>query len=76
MRYLVKGCGVRWLVFDYLSIVVSWLDADTDKCRSLDRTMTQLRTFTEETGVGLIIVRHLKRLDGKGYEKGGLISLA
>ena len=76
MRYLVKGCGVKWLVLDHLSIVVSGLDQDTDERRAIDRTMTRLRTFTEETGVGLLVVSHLKRPDGKGHEEGGLTSLA
>lgn len=76
LRYLVKGCGCKWLVLDHLSIIVSGLDPDEDERRAIDRTMTRLRQFTEETGVGLILVSHLKRPEGKGHEDGAATSLA
>ena len=32
--------------------------------------MTRLRSLVEETGVGMILVSHLRRVDGnKGHEK-------
>lgn len=75
MRYMVKGCGVRRLVLDHISIVVSGSDED-DERKALDRIMTRLRMFTEETGVGFDLVSHLKRPEGKGHEDGAQISLA
>ena len=42
-----------------------------DERKQLDYTMTKLRQFTEQTGVGLILISHLKRPGGdKGYEDG------
>lgn len=76
LRYMVKGLGVRVLILDHLSIVVSGLDPDEDERRALDRTMTLLRSFTEETGVALILVSHLKRPSGQGHEEGAQTSLA
>ena len=39
--------------------------------------MTALRTLVQETGVGLILVSHLKRPDGnKGHEEGAQTSLS
>lgn len=76
MAYMVKGMGVRWLFLDHLSIVVSGIDPDEDERRALDRTMTRLRSFTEETGAGLILVSHLKRPRHKGHEDGAKTSLA
>jgi len=36
-----------------------------------DVTMTKLRSFVEETGVGMILISHLKRPQGdKGHEDG------
>lgn len=75
LRYLVKACGVKWLVLDHLSIVVSSQEED-DERKAIDRTMTRLRMFTEETGVGLILVSHLKRPEGRGHEEGAATSLA
>lgn len=77
LRYLVIGCDCRWLVLDHLSIVVSGIDADDDERRAIDRTMTRLRSFTEETGAGLFLVSHLKRPDGnRGHEQGAQTSLS
>ena len=42
-----------------------------DERRSIDSIMTRLRSLAEETGAGLILVSHLRRIDGnKGHEKG------
>ena len=39
--------------------------------------MTKLRSLVEETGVGLILVSHLRRLQGdKGHEEGQVTSLS
>lgn len=76
LRYLVKGCGCKTLVLDHLSIVVSGMDLEGDERRMLDYTMTQLRTFTENTGANLQLVSHLKRPDGKGHEDGAVTSLS
>jgi len=76
MKYLVKGCGCHWLVLDHLSIVVSGLDLEGDERRTLDKTMTMLRSFAEETGCGLLIVSHLRRPpNGKSHEEGLMPSL-
>jgi twinkle protein len=37
--------------------------------------MTLLRTLVQETGIGLILVSHLRRPDGKGDEEGAATSL-
>lgn len=74
VRYLIKGCGARWVILDHLSIVVSGM-ADGDERRLIDNAMTSLRTLVEETGVGLHLVSHLKRPEGKGHEEGARTSL-
>lgn len=76
LKYMVLGCGVRWLILDHISIVVSGLDAEDDERRAIDRTMTRLRQFTEQTKAGLILVSHLKRPNGAGHEEGAPTSLA
>lgn len=74
LRYLAKGCGCNWLVLDHLSIVVSGI-GDGDERRLIDNAMTALRTFVEETGVGLHLVSHLKRPEGRGHEEGAKTAL-
>jgi twinkle protein len=62
-------------VLDHLSIVVSGM-GDGDERRMIDNTMTKLRALVEETKLGLILVSHLKRPEGKGHEEGANTSLA
>jgi len=76
IRYMASGLGVGWVVLDHLSIVVSGDDSLGDERRAIDVTMTKLRSLVEETGIGLILVSHLKRPDGKGHEEGAATSLA
>ena len=75
IRYLAQGYDCGWVILDHLSIVVSGLD-DGDERKTIDRTMTHLRTLVEETGIGLLLVSHLRRPEGKGHEQGAMTSLA
>jgi twinkle protein len=76
LRYLARGCGCSYIVLDHISIVVSGI-GEGDERRLIDNTMTKLRCLVEETGVGLILVSHLKRPEGnKGHEDGLHTSLA
>ena len=75
IRYLVKGLGVRWVILDHLSIIISGLETH-DERRLIDMTMTRLRSLVEATDIGLILVSHLRRPDGnRGYEDGLQTSL-
>jgi len=75
LRFLAKGLDCDFIVLDHISIVVSGLDTN-DERRTIDVLMTKLRSFVQETKVGLIIVSHLKKPFGsKGYEEGAQINL-
>ena len=75
IRYMAKAMDVDYVVLDHLSIVVSG-QGDGDERRMIDNTMTKLRALVEETKLGLILVSHLKRPEGKGHEDGATTSLA
>ena len=76
VRFLARGCDCSFVILDHLSIVVSGL-GDGDERRLIDNAMTALRTLVQETGVGLILVSHLKRPSGdKGHEEGAQTSLS
>lgn len=75
IRYMAKVMDVEYVVLDHLSIVVSGL-GDGDERRMIDNTMTKLRSLVEETNIGMILVSHLKRPEGKGHEEGAATSLA
>ena len=75
IRYMAKVMDVDYVVLDHLSILVSQI-SDGDERRLIDNTMTKLRALVEETQIGLILVSHLKRPEGKGHEEGASTSLA
>ena len=75
IRYLAKGCACDYIVLDHISIVVSGLEGG-DERRAIDNAMTRLRSLVEETGIGLILVSHLKRPTDKGHEEGAHTSLS
>lgn len=75
LRYMAVGLKCDFIVFDHISIAVAGLDVDDRK--ALDIMVTKLRSLVEETGVGLIMVAHLRRLEGnRGHENGVTTSLS
>jgi twinkle protein len=75
VRYLTHGCGCEWIVIDHISIAISGLEI-VDERKGIDVMMTRLRSLVEETGVGLLLVSHLKRVEGnRGHEDGVQVSL-
>ena len=74
MRYMVKGLGVRDIMLDHLSILVSDQEGG-DERKSIDKIMTKLRMFVQEMDITLFLVSHLKRPDGKSLEDGAMTSL-
>lgn len=75
IRFLVMAHEVKWVVLDHLSILMSGLDTG-DERKTIDVTMTKLRSFVEETGIGMLLISHLRRpKDDKGHEDGARVSL-
>ncbi len=74
IRFLARGCDCSWIILDHISIAVSGRE-DGDERRIIDNLMTALRSLVQETGVGMILVSHLKRPEGKSHEEGGKVSL-
>ena len=51
--------------------------AEGDERRAIDNIMTRLRSMVEETGAGLILVSHLRRVEGnRGHENGVEVNLS
>jgi len=70
LRYMIIGLDCKWIVVDHLHmLVLSTLEHDERK--AIDGIMHRLRTMVEETGCGMILVSHLRRVEGnKGHENG------
>lgn len=76
LRYLRVGCQVDLIILDHISIVVSGMEM-VDERKSFDVLMTKLRSLSEETGVVIVLVSHLKRpAAGTPLEEGGQTSLS
>ena len=76
LRYMIVGCGCKWVVIDHLHMLVS-ATIEGDERRAIDAIMTKLRSIVEETGAGIILVSHLRRVDGnKGHENGIQVNLS
>lgn len=75
VRYMAKALGVKYVVIDHLSILVSGLTGG-DERKLIDVAMTKLRTLVSELNIAMIVVSHLKRPEGnKGHEDGAEVHL-
>lgn len=75
IRYMAVSEQCDFVILDHISIAISGLDIDNER-KATDVLMTALRSLAEEIGIGLIIISHLKRVDGTPAEEGGAISLS
>ena len=77
VRYMARALDCKWIMLDHLSILVSGQEDFGDERKSIDILMTKLRSLVEETGIGLLLVSHLRRRGGdKGFEEGKEVTLS
>ncbi|HEY8402127.1 MAG TPA: DnaB-like helicase C-terminal domain-containing protein, partial [Cytophagaceae bacterium] len=74
LKFLAVGCDVDFIVLDHISIVVSGIE-DGEERRIIDNLMTSLRSLVEKTGVGMLLISHLKVPEGTPHEEGGRVTL-
>lgn len=76
LRFMIVGCDCKWIVLDHLHMLIL-LSQEPDERKAIDTIMHKLRTLVEETGCGMILVSHLRRVDGnRGHENGIETSLS
>ena len=76
LRFMIIGCDCKWIVLDHLHMLIL-LAQEPDERKAIDTIMHKLRTLVEETGCGMILVSHLRRVDGnRGHENGIETSLS
>jgi len=76
VRYMAQALECKWIFIDHLSILVSGQE-EGDERKSIDVLMTKLRSLVEQTGIGLLLVSHLRRPAGdSGHENGKEITLS
>ena len=76
LRFMIVGCDCKWIVLDHLHMLIL-LAQEPDERKAIDTIMHKLRTLVEETWCGMILVSHLRRVDGnRGHENGIETSLS
>ena len=76
VRFMAQALDCKWIFLDHLSILVSGQE-EGDERKSIDVLMTKLRSLVEQTGVGLLLVSHLRRPAGDtGHENGREVTLS
>ena len=76
LRYMASVAKVDFIVLDHISIVTSGVESSSEgERKDIDILMTALASLTQETGVGILTIAHLKRAQGKNFNEGGVPSL-
>ena len=77
MRYMITAEGCKFIILDHISIAISGLEVSQDERKAIDYLMTRMRSLIEETGAGIIVVSHLRKMEGDktSHEEGASISL-
>ena len=76
MKFIKKlNIGLVLAIIAILAVIIYSVNIENER-KATDVLMTNLRSLVEETGVGLLIISHLKRVDGQPAEEGGAISLS
>ena len=75
IRFMIIGCDCKLIIVDHLHMLVS-ATTEGDERRTIDSIMTRLRSIVEETGAGMVLVSHLRRVEGnRGHENGVTVGL-
>lgn len=73
MLYFAKVLKVDFILLDHVSMVVA--GSDTDERKDIDKLYEAMTQIVVETGVGIIPIIHLKRVQGKKFNKGDEVEL-
>ena len=75
IKYMAKGLDCKYIFLDHLSIVVSEFAADGDERKQIDKIMTTLKRLTQELGIWIGLVVHLRKTSsGTSFEEGAVPS--
>ena len=74
VRFMVKALDCKVIILDHISILVSG-GQHGDERKALDEICTKIRTLTQDTGIVMFMVSHLKRPEGKDHTEGAVTSI-
>ena len=72
LNYMARGLDCKWIVLDHLHmLVLAGLTSTMSEREVIDYIMGSLSKLANESGCGLILVSHLRKIDGNlGHENG------
>lgn len=73
-HYFAKALNVDFIIFDHVSMAIAGNES-RDERKDIDVLFEMLARLVTETGVGVVAVMHLKRVQGKSFNKGGEVEL-
>lgn len=77
LDYYARVCGVDFTILDHISMLTSGLKSSSEgERKDIDILMTNLASCVQRTGMGIIAIVHLKRVDGVEFNEGGQVSLS
>lgn len=75
IKYMRVSEGCRFVILDHLHMLISNAPEGGER-QFIDSTMAQLRALVESTGIGVILVSHLRKSQGQAHEESGTISIS
>jgi twinkle protein len=75
IKYMRVSEGCRFVILDHLHMLISNAPEGGER-QFIDSTMAQLRALVESTGIGIILVSHLRKSQGQAHEESGTISIS
>lgn len=77
IRYLARALDCKYIFLDHLSIVVSEFASEGGERERIDTIMTRLKKLTQELGIWIGLVVHLRKNQsgGKAFEEGAVPSV-
>jgi len=76
IRYMAKALDCKYVVLDHLNIVISEYADQGGERERIDVAMTKLKRLTQELGIWIGLIVHLRKTSGgTPFEEGGIPSL-
>lgn len=72
--YYAKALQCDFIILDHISMVVAGQES-TNERKDIDTLFEALARLVVETGIGVVPIMHLKRVNGKSFNKGDEVEL-
>ena len=73
IQYMARALDCDFVILDHVTMLTANM---INERQELDKCVTQFRTLVQELGIGMIMVSHLTRPNGRGHEDGAAVSLS